>query len=279
MTTPGRDDLARALGQLITASGMTAAEVAVRAGVSKSTPSRYINGKVLPKLAVVRQLVEATGLGDTNEAADIRQLAEDLHQGAASRVVLLRPGSATNQRQWTKMLADSQRVDAFHVAAVAGPVQVEAYVRAIFGPGGVAPNENKVEERLAQGKLLDDDAHSFALVMTEGALRVNLGGPAVMAEQLDHLARWARAETAGRVEIGIIPWTTSVERLELTGFDMYDQAKVVIGTGFGTAYLDKPRDVAGYVERFARVRALAGFGEAAAAEFERVGAEYRALLP
>jgi hypothetical protein len=59
---------------------------------------------------------------------------------------------------------------------------------------------------LARQQLLDTD-RTFELLMTEGALRWHVGGPLIMAEQIEHLAP---ADEKPNVRVEIIPWTRPV---------------------------------------------------------------------
>ncbi len=281
MSTPGRADLARTLRQLVDTSELSAAEVGRRVGVSEATISRYLRNKSLPTPAAVGKIVAATGLAGTGDAEAVTQLAEDLRGGAASRVVLLRPGTVTYQRRFSEMESASAHVRTFTPLVTPGLLQTERYARVIFGSNGRAPADidaqvrARVEER--QGRLAAPD-HQFTQVMTEGALRWNLGGPAVMVEQLERIAAAARLDTEGRVEVGIIPSSVAAEVLPMTNFDIHDEALVIIGTGFGTAFLDRPHDVAFYLDQFERLHTLAVFGEEAAVEAERIAVDYRSLL-
>lgn len=279
MTSPGRDDLARSLRHLIDAAGLLPAEVARRAGISEATMSRYLSTKVVPSPAAVRKIVTAAGQGETDDAQQAVQIAEDLRAGAARRVVLLRAGTATAQKRFAEIEAAATHVASFTPLIVPGLLQTEAYARAVFSAGGqTGPKlEANVRDRVEQRqKLLDDPEHRFTQIMTEGALRWHATGPSVMAEQAEHIARQARRDTGGRVQIGIIPWSTPADLFPLTNFDLYDDERaVIVGTNFGTNYLDRPLDVAVYVRMFRRLRELAVFGDAAADEVERIAADYR----
>lgn len=281
MATPGRDDLARDLRELVGSSGMLPAEVARRTGISEATISRYLNNKVSPSPTAVARIVATTGSTGTERAEQVIRLAEDLRDGAASRVVVLRSGTATSQRRFAAIEADTAHVATFTPLIVPGLLQIEPYVRAVFASGGRPGTEaeQNIHHRLSRQRLLDDQDHRFTQVMTEGALRWHVGGPEVMAAQLDHIARQARTDTAGRVRIGIIPWTTPTDLFPLTNFDLYDDDRaVVIGTNFGTNFLDRPRDVATYVDQFRRLCELAVFDAGAAGIADRIGRDYRTLI-
>lgn len=279
---PGRDELSRTLRQLLDDSGLRAAEVARRTGFSQAKVSRYLNGKIVPPPSDAAALVQAMGMTDTDEGARVVRAAEAVREGTASRVVLIRPGTATMDRMQARIgeiERSSEHIGAFTPVMVPGLLQTEAYARCVFQSSGRPAEdvEAGVRKRLDRQQLLDDPDHRFTLVMTEGALRWQAVSPAVMADQLDRIADRARADTGDRVRIGIIPWTRAATLFPLTNFDLYDERAVVIGAGYGTSFLTRPRDVGIYVEQLRQFGELAVYGEAAAVKAERIADEYRAL--
>lgn len=275
MTAPGRDDLARALTTLIDESGVVPAEIARRTGISEPTISRYRRGLVVPKPAAVEQIIAAVGNPDSEAANDARRIAEDLQQGQAHRIVVLRSSSATAQERWASVEGEAARVSTFTPLLVPGLLQTEKYMRAVFESNGApaARVDANVAARLGRQKALAGPDHRFTILLTEGALMWRVIDGAAMVEQCRRIADVARTSTAARV--GIIPWTTPITDLfPMTNFDVYDDARVVIGTGFGTAWLDRPLDVAPYVTQFTRLCDRAVWGEDCALEVDRIGEKY-----
>jgi Domain of unknown function (DUF5753) len=71
--------------------------------------------------------------------------------------------------------------------AVVGLLQTEGYVDALLGDWLSGEDRtHMISSRMERQRLLDTD-REFILVMSEGALRWNMGGAAVMVEQLDRL--------------------------------------------------------------------------------------------
>lgn len=280
MTTPGRRDLADTLTQLIEQSGLSNSEVARRAGVDVATVGRWLKGKVTVSVTQVEKLVSATGTAGSELARDALHLAEAVRAGSAYRVVILRSGSLLSQQRYAEYEAAAQDIATFTLAMVPGNLQTEAYARGVFAAGGQTGKrlEDNVRTRTqVRHDMLANSDRRYIQIMTEGALR-RAGSPAVMAEQVEHLARWARADTAGRVQVGIVPWHVELPFFPRTNFDLYDENKaVIIGTDFGVAFLDRPGDVEKYVGQLRDLTAVAAFGEAAGAEFDRIANAYRQL--
>lgn len=274
MSTPGAGELSRLLRQLVGDAGMSAAEVGRRIGKSESTMSRYLQGVVVPKPAVVRSIIAAIGAADHEVADEAARLADDL---VAPRVVVLRPGTLTAQRRWAEAEAETALVRDFGALIVPGLLQSAPYARAVFTAAGQTGQllEGNVRARMRRQECLAESERRFVEVLTEGALRWQVLAPDLMVEQCDAVA--SRAREGGQVQVGFIPWTRTVSVFPMTNFTIYDERAVVVGTDFGTAYIAGPRDVAIYVEQHRQLCNLAVFGEDAAREVERVGREYRAV--
>lgn len=151
-------------------------------------------------------------------------------------------------------------------------------MRVLFASGGLSgPGlEKAVGERLKrQEKMRVSSRTRYTQILTEGALRWRFGSRELMLEQAEHLAAAARAETGPRVRIGLIPWTVSTNLVPLTSFDLYDSSTAVVGSSFGTAFMDRPQDVAVYVEQLEQLEQLAVFGLEAAVELERIARDNR----
>lgn len=127
-----------------------------------------------------------------------------------------------------------------------------------------------IASRMQRHRMLDDPARQWVLLQTEGALRWNLGGSAVMVEQIERIA-----VTIDRpnVRLGIIPWWTPAQVLPLHGFHLYDRSAVVVGTRSGTAIMGE-RDVSDYEALFGELQRLAVFDGEARELLSRIADDY-----
>lgn len=96
---------------------------------------------------------------------------------------------------------------------VYGMLQTERYARAIIEAG--APNvrlaevDRRVQARMTrQGRLDRPDPVHLHVVMSEAALRQQIGGPEVLADQLRHLAKLIN-EHPNTIDIRIVPFTAT----------------------------------------------------------------------
>lgn len=276
--THGRQELASGLRGLIARAEVTPAEVSRRIGVAESTVSRYLGGRVAVSPATVRRIITACDARADPEADALEQLAEDVHAGSASRVVILRSGAATSQRRFGKLEEAAEHVATFTALMVPGLLQTERYMRALFATGGRTGKalEDSVTGRLERQEKMRTSSIRYTQVTTEGALRWQVQSRGLMLEQAEHIADLARAAMEPRVRIGIIPWTVPVDLFPLTNFDLYDDTRaVIVGTNFGTSFLERSQDVAVYTRQLEQLEQLAVFGPAAALELERIAEDYR----
>lgn len=275
--THGRHELAAGLRGLIARADVTPAEVSRRLEVAESTVSRWIGGKVAVTPDTVRRILAACDARADHAAEGLEAAAEEIAAGSASRVVILRSGAATSQRRWGKLEETAEHVATFTTLIVPGLLQTEAYIRALFASGGREGEtlEGGVRGRMRRQTAMLISSTRYTQITTEGALRWRFGSRELMLEQAEHLAAAARAETGPRVRIGFIPWTVPTNLIPMTSFDLYDSSTAVVGSSFGTAFMDRPQDVAVYVEQLEQLERLAVFGLEAAAEFERIAQDYR----
>jgi transcriptional regulator with XRE-family HTH domain len=103
------------------------------------------------------------------------------------------------------------RIHEWELRSVPGLLQTEEYARSVISAGkprlGEAALERAVHGRLARQRIFEcDNPPMLWTVLHEGALRHVIGGPAVMAEQLDKLLAVGRSPD---VVIQIMPFTAN----------------------------------------------------------------------
>jgi transcriptional regulator with XRE-family HTH domain len=103
---------------------------------------------------------------------------------------------------------DAVRIHGWELGAVPGLVQTEAYAEAVVrarNPSGSAGAiERIVSARMERQELLSAEHPMLWYVIHEGATRHQVGGPAVMAGQLDRLISLA---TSHRIVLQVLPYT------------------------------------------------------------------------
>lgn len=273
MTKSPANPLSATLRRLRKEAGLSGTEAAHRAGLSQSKISRVETGAFMPTEDQVRALCRVY-----DAPADVRreliQLIRDLRAETTSARVVLQRGGWSMQRRIGQFEAASEHVRSFSPTVIIGLLQSRAYIRELFGDS--LPEDERdatVAARLDRQRLLNSDRR-FDFILTEGALRWNMGGPAVMIEQLEHLAELSHHDN---VRIGVIPWTTPARVPPSSSFTIYDSRAVIVGTQTATAIITDERDVADYEAHWHELEPLVSHGEDARAVITRITADYRSI--
>jgi transcriptional regulator with XRE-family HTH domain len=272
----GQDWLSTTLLDLRKATGLSGREVARRLNTSQRRISNIETGRFVPRLDEIRELTALYRVPAPLRRQLVGAVTDLRDEPAKARVVMSR-GASQMQQRIARVEASSARIRSFHCAVVIGLVQTADYARAVFSDGGDITGdelERCVAERLDRQDILTT-GRDITLVMSEGALRWQAAGPAVMVDQLDHIA--AMSDRPG-IRIGIIPWTKASGVFPLHGFSIYDSRAVMVGTRVATAFLTDSVDVAEHEKLFGELETLADWDRGAREHLARLAADYRSLI-
>ncbi|GAB2760571.1 helix-turn-helix transcriptional regulator [Salinifilum aidingensis] len=190
------------------AASLTTTEAALAIGISQNYVSNFEHGR--------RRISEDK----------IRLLAWAYEMDAGERDGLIELRAAFDQRGWWQryngiLSADFVRflgyeqsashVNTYGGGLISGLLQTEAYARAIFhgDPANVrrAEVEQRLEVRKKRQELLSGpEPLSATIVMSEATLHQQVGGKAVLAEQLQHLLKITEL-FQDTVQVRIVPFT------------------------------------------------------------------------
>ncbi|AKN75189.1 XRE family transcriptional regulator [Streptomyces sp. PBH53] len=201
------------------------------------------------------------------------------------------------ERLWRKLIKEQPYEDYFaHVvelerlateiceyapAVVPGLLQTREYAQAMFLAGNPFATDEYIEE-LVKGRmdrtwiLKDATRPTYWAVLHETALRVRVGGPAVMAHQLDHLVAMIRERKA---VIQVLPFAAGAhprmgKMMKLMDFEDAPPAVYTEGVLSGTL-LDEPALVRRTWASYDHIRAAALSPEASLALIESAAEDYR----
>jgi transcriptional regulator with XRE-family HTH domain len=268
-----RDRLSSELRRLREAAGVSGREAARKTGLSQSRLSRVERGAFMPTEEEVRALCELYR-APAKLRRELLAVARALQEERESARVILQRGAWRMQERVRQIEEASAHIRTFQPVVIIGLLQTPAYTRQVFGQ---SVSDNDLEEalnvRAARQQLLHS-GRDFTLIMTEGALRWNLGGPDVMVPQLEYLAE---ATTMPHVRVGVIPWTTAAPLPPLHAFHLYDSRAVIVGTRTATAVITDSRDVVDYEKAFMELERVASFGAAARDVIDRVARDFRSI--
>ncbi|UZJ31451.1 helix-turn-helix domain-containing protein [Streptomyces endophytica] len=162
------------------AAGLSQAELGRRLFASRALVCRFESAERRPRLEMAIQIDEALNTDGFFERL-YRKLLE------ASPYASYFAAAADLERLATKICE-------FESMLVPGLLQTSAYARALMLAGSPLASDEHIEEkvraRLDRAAVLKPaDRPAYWAVLHEAVLRVPVGGPAVMAEQLEHVAR------------------------------------------------------------------------------------------
>ncbi len=250
--------LGRRLTGLRESANMTCGQVADRLKWSASKVSRIERG--VNSYATAGEL---TRLLDLYEVDDPTERAECQHLLRTGRIT---PPWEKHKRGLGSLVeyviweTEASLMRHWHPLLIPGQLQTEAYARAVIANGMLEPDEAlltlKVRARIARQWITscDDPVHVYALI-GEQALRQQIGGPEVIAEQLDKLVADTRRPN---ITIRIVPQETSVGLS--SGFVLLTLPTMgevlFLEAGIGGIIDQGPR-VGEFKQRFSRFRELA----------------------
>jgi transcriptional regulator with XRE-family HTH domain len=272
----GRDWLSTTLGELRKQAGLTGTAAARRLGTSQRRISDLERGRYTPREDEIIALADLYRAKPAVRRRMLRSVRDLSSEPARARMMIARHGAYKVQQLAQRTENDSARIRNFHPAIVIGLAQTPAYMRAVFSAGGDlnrTDREKAIASRIARAEVLGT-GKDISMIMTEGALRWQAVNPAVMIEQLDHMAEISQRPG---VHVGIVPWTTPVDVFPVSGFTILDSRAVVIGTDAAMAFFTDSQDVSAYEKLWGELEALASWDAEAREHIERITADYRGL--
>ncbi|MGH3931158.1 MAG: helix-turn-helix domain-containing protein, partial [Pseudonocardiaceae bacterium] len=191
------------LRRLRAAAGRTQTDVGAAIDRTHTTLVNWERGKTkISKSDLVCLLAELRAPLDVRK--HLEQLREECGQGTSQWVVY---GLPERFRPFVSFEEDAVVETSFQPVIIHGLLQTQEYARAthLTARHLVAPSavDNRVAARMQrQQRLTGPDPLRLNMVITEAALRLEVGGPAVMTVQLERLVAAASAE---HITIQVLP--------------------------------------------------------------------------
>ena len=259
-----RQILADRLRDLRRDTGLTAKELAARAGWERTKVSKIEHATRPPSAADIRTWCRACGA--EGEATD---LIASLHAAEGMWIEWRRMERSGLRRAQEARLPLYERTTQFRAYSgwmVPGLIQTEDYTRAVLRAyqqrRGLRDDvESAVTERMKRQRVLRRDGRTAAFLLEESVLRNGFGGPEVMGAQLSHLAEVITWPT---ISLGIIP--DSLDRGAAgaaESFWIYDNEQVNVELISGYLTVTQPAEIAMYAQMFARLAEIAVYGRRA----------------
>ncbi|WP_394621332.1 Scr1 family TA system antitoxin-like transcriptional regulator [Lentzea sp. JNUCC 0626] len=191
-STRGKRRLGRFVGAIADREKLNQTEIADRVQPSRQTVMRLLSGEGLPKWATVLEIMWAIGA-----SREEIQEAQRLH-GIADVDTKIIPFADDFSDEYLRLRMDEAEAElerTLNQSLIPGQLQTAAFAQAValksarrLKPGWA---ERAGAERESRQALLSREPRPLELhaLIDEAALRKMIGGPEVMAEQLDHLLK------------------------------------------------------------------------------------------
>jgi transcriptional regulator with XRE-family HTH domain len=283
-STVPRRQLGRYLRDLRNGVGLTVRSAAKQLERSEPTMWRIENGLVSVRSIEVEMMCRLYGASDEMTKALMALAKETKAKGWWQTYGDVVP-------EWFDLFvgleAAAMRMAEYEDSLIPGLFQSEGYARTIIEADhpdeDVAEITRRVQLRMARQAILGRpvDPPLLRVALTEPVLRSPVGGPSVMAGQLDRLADAAElpnvslrvVPTATGYHPGILTGSFTVLRFPLNGGGQDSEPPTIYQEMYtGALYLDKPQEVARYDAAFEAIWETA-LGEGASRDLIRQAAE------
>ncbi|MGW5330414.1 helix-turn-helix domain-containing protein [Streptomyces sp. NPDC004014] len=258
-----RRKLGAELRALRTGAGLTSGEAARLVGWHQSKVSRIETGASGVRPADVRLLLDAYGVDDRQLRELLLALTGSEDAGGRNRWWHAYRGVLPpTYRDFISLESQASGMRTLETTVVPGLLQTPEYARAVTraAVGGVDEErlDALVEVRLArQDVLRSEPPLELTAVLDEAVLRREVGGPGVMARQLNRLVEAARLP---QVRLQVLPFSAGAH-VGLTGpFVIFsfpstsDLDVVVLDQLVSSLYLERKEDLMAYTEAFDSLR-------------------------
>ncbi|MEU6327316.1 helix-turn-helix transcriptional regulator [Streptomyces sp. NPDC047049] len=256
-----REALGKRLREMRKDSGLTARELAARAGWHESKCSRIENGRTGPSDDDLR--VWALHCGAEGQTADLIATARNIDGAYVEWRRMERSGLRRAQESVLPLWEGTRHFRAYSSWLIPGPFQTPAYIEAILRAirdRRALPDdlEEAVQVRVDKQRILHEGPRRFAVILEESALRHRIGGTATMAGQLGHLLSLAALP---HVSLGVIPLHADRTALwPVEDFWIFDETQVSVELVSAFLTVTQPHEISMYAHTFAGLAELAVYG-------------------
>ncbi|MEU9777614.1 helix-turn-helix transcriptional regulator [Streptomyces sp. NPDC047968] len=259
--TVRRRRLGQELRRLRELKGMTAEEVAERLLVSQSKISRLENGRRSISQRDVRDLCGVYEVEDHRIVDSLMQMAKDSRQQGWWHAFGDIPYSV-----YIGLETDAASLRVYESLIVPGLLQTRDYAQAVITGMWPEATPSEIDKRIQvrlkrQDRLTDpDNPLRFWAVIDEALLRRAVGSPAIMAEQLLHLAELSERP---HVTLQVLPFEVGAHpgmygKFAILEFqDAMDASVVYLEGVTSDLYLERAADVQSYEIMYEHLRAEA----------------------
>lgn len=225
---------------------LTGQQLAQRLGWQGSKVSKLENGRQTATPEDLRAWADATEQPDAYAELTARLAGFESHIRSWRRA--LANGFKPLHESLSNEIERSSEIWVWEESVVVGLMQTPEYARHVIGRyaellGPASDIEDAVRARVQRQEWLYRSGRKLHVLMWEAALRSLICPPSVLAAQLDRLTGMIGMDT---VELGIVPFTSSVKIVPANGFWLLDDRLVVAEDWHAELWLDDADNVALY---------------------------------
>jgi transcriptional regulator with XRE-family HTH domain len=253
--------LASELKKAREASGQSQYELADATEMDRSTVSRLESGRYKPQKRTLAAYLDGCKVADPKRS-ELIELAKD-----ADNPGWQRPYQSDLRDEYSTFIAferESRKVRNYQSLFIPGLLQTEDYARHVIRGVWPAASTNDVEQHVKvrlerQALLTSADPLQLHVIMDEAALWRRVGGPGVMAEQMQRLQTMAALP---HISVQVIPYSVGAHpgmpgSFALLSFaDPSDPEIVYIDGVAGDAFLEAEDEVRQSTDRFDTLRTV-----------------------
>ncbi|ROO83743.1 helix-turn-helix protein [Actinocorallia herbida] len=276
--TVRRRRLASELRRLRKEQGKTREEAAKYAGIAPATVTRMEAALHAPKPADVLALCRLYGLDDRRTELLVTFARQSRQRGWWQRY-----GGAIPDwfAFYVGLEEEAAEIRTYQPELVLGLFQTEAYIRAVMRSGITVPDGDELERKVSvrlkrQERLTEAGPIDVWAVLHESALRTEVGGRAVMREQLHHLVELS---WRNNITLQVLPFSAGSHPGNAGAFELFSFAEpadpevVYVQYRLGCLYLEDSSDINAYSEVFDHLRARALSPDDSRAILDRIAGE------
>ncbi|MET7643060.1 helix-turn-helix transcriptional regulator [Streptomyces sp. NPDC005426] len=257
-----RDRIAVRLRALRQDAGLTGQQLAERTGWQGSKVSRIQSGRSHPSDDDIRAWCHACDADD--EAADLIAAARQAQQMYTEWRRVQRGGLRGVQQSRRPLYERTKVMRVYCSNVIPGMLQTRAYATALLSSiarfsGTPDDSAAAAEARLERSQIIRRTGRQFLILIEEGTLRRQIGGPDTMAEQLGYLLQVAALPS---VALGVVP-AAAGPLWPLETFTIFDNEQVAVELLTAAVTITTPSEVSQYLAAHEELSAGAAHGPGA----------------
>jgi transcriptional regulator with XRE-family HTH domain len=244
-------------------AGLTREEVAEQTNINAATLYRIETARVRPQRRTLLTLLNKYGVTDEQRRDELVELSKQ-----AAQLGWLQAYESELPEEYTTYIsfeAEARSVRNYESLFVPGLLQVEDYARAVVTASLPYADDREVQRRVEtrsrrQQSIARDNPLRLWAIVDEAVLHREVGGRAVMNEQLRHLLE---VTAQPHITFQVLPWKVGAHPGMHGAFAVMDFPNpadpelVYVENMAGALYLEKEPDVRRYAEMFDQLRATA----------------------